>query len=72
MMTYFVLYMFVYETLIEDMLKDGEAMEKAISIITIPLFLVASLLFIILDIVALPIYILIGIFYLLFKASENK
>ena len=59
MATYFMYKMFIYDVLIDEWLINGDAFEKALSIIAIPIFAIMGFGFIILDIIGIPIYIVI-------------
>lgn len=70
MITYFVYKMFIYDCLIEDLIFNGDCVEKAIGLVATPLFTIFGLLFILLDIIAIPLYLIIGILALIFKVIE--
>jgi len=72
MFIYFVLYMFIYKTLVKDMLCSDENIDKSIAVVMIPMFLILTPLLIVMDILALPIYIVTGIIYIIFELLEKN
>ena len=70
MISYFILKMFVYDELISDLLIYGDALEKALAIIGTIVFTPVGILCFGLDIIATPIYLILGILTLIFKIIE--
>lgn len=70
MISYFFLKMFIYDVLITDWLIYGDALEKALAIIGTIVFAPIGSLCFGLDIIATPLYLIIGILTLIFKIIE--
>ena len=70
MISYFVLKMFIYDVLITDWLIYGDALEKAVAIFGTIVFIPFGILCFGLDIIATPLYLIIGILTLIFKIIE--
>lgn len=72
MLTYFVFKEFVYELLIDDMLKYGEAGEKSFALLMIIPAILYGILCMFVDIVFIPLYILWGLLTLIIKLFERR
>lgn len=70
MMTYFIYKCFIYDVLIDNFLFNGDCIEQALGLIGTIFFGILGLLFIIADIILIPLYLLLGIIALIFKIVE--
>ena len=71
MATYFIYKIFIYDVLIQDYLLDGDYLERALGLvgtITLGVFGFACIL---VDVFAIPLYLLIGVVALVFKIIER-
>lgn len=71
MASYFIYKMLIYDILIQDYLLDGDALERAIALVGIIIFGIFGIAYILLDIFAIPLYLLIGVLALIFKIIER-
>ena len=72
MVTYFMFKEFIWETIIQDMIFNGDAIERALGIAGLPFIVIFSLLPLLLDLLCIPFYLLIGLVYLILKLIERE
>ena len=70
MCSYFYYKTFIFDELIIGFLINGDAFEKALGLVGTIVFSTIGLVFIVLDILAIPLYLIIGVLTLLFKIIE--
>lgn len=70
--SYFIYKMFIYEVLIQDYLLDGDCIERALGLIGTIFFGIFGIAYILLDIFAIPLYLLVGVLALIFKIIERR
>lgn len=71
MLTYFVYKMFIYDILIQGYLFNGDCLERALGLFGIIIFGMMGIMFVVADILSIPLYLLIGIFTLIFKIIDK-
>ena len=70
MCSYFCYKTFIFDELIIGFLINGDALEKALGLVGTIVFSIIGLVFIALDILAIPLYLIIGILAIIFKIIE--
>lgn len=63
---------FIYEEIICCWLKSEDCTEKALAIVSLPIYSILGLITILMDIIGVPLYILIGITILILKINGRK
>ncbi len=71
MATYFVYKMFIYDVLIQDYLFNGDCLHCALGLVGTIIFGMFGIVYILVDIFAIPLYLLIGVVALVFKIIER-
>ena len=71
MITWFIFKDFVWDTIIQDMILNGDTFERALGIVWLPFITIFNLLVLLLDLFCLPLYFLAGLIYLILKLIEK-
>ena len=72
MITWFMLKDFIWDIIIQDMIFNGDTFERALGIVWLPFMTILSLTGLFLDLFGIPLYLLIGLVYLILKLLERK
>ena len=72
MITWFMFKEIVYDFCIQDMILNGDTIERASGIALFPFITILSLTGLLLDLFGIPLYLLIGLVYLILKFLERK
>ena len=72
MITWFFLKEVLYDLCIQDMILNGDTMEKAMGIMWFPCLIFMVLGGLLMDIVGIPLYLIGGLVYLILKILERK
>ena len=77
MFTWFMFKEIVWELFIQDMIFNGDTFDKAlgivaIGIVAIPFIIIFNLTGLFLDLLCIPLYLLIGLVYLILKLIERN
>ena len=71
MITWFMFKETLYDLCIQDMILNGETMDRAVGIVMLPIMTIFSLTGLLLDILGIPLYLLICLIYLILKIIER-
>ncbi len=72
MITYFMFKDFIWDVIIQDMILNGDTLDRVLGIAWLPFITIFSLLGVLLDLFGIPLYLLIGLVYLILKLIERK
>ncbi len=72
MATWYMFKEIVWELFIQDMILNGDTFERALGIAGLPFIIIFSLSGMLLDLFCIPLYLLIGLVYLILKIIERK
>lgn len=72
MITCFMFKDFIWDVIIQDMILNGDMMDRALGIVGLPIMTIFSLLGVLLDLFDIPFYLLTGLVYLILKIIERK
>ena len=72
MITWFMFKDFIWDTIIQDMIFNGDTFDRVLGIVWLPLMTIYSLAGIFLDLLGIPFYLLIGLVYLILKLWKRK
>ena len=72
MITWFMFKEIVYDLCIQDMILNGDTLERALGITWLPFITIFSLTGLLLDLFGIPFYLIFGLVYLLLKILERK
>ena len=72
MFTWFMFKEIVWELFIQDMIFNGDTFDKALGIVAIPFIIIFNLTGLFLDLFCIPLYLLIGLVYLILKLIERN
>ena len=72
MITCFMFKDFIWDIIIQDMIFNGDTFERALGIVWLPFITAFSLTGLLLDLFGIPLYLLIGLVYLILKFLERK
>ena len=71
MITWFMFKEVLWEICIKDMIFNGDILEQSLGIVWLPFIFAMSFLGMLLDIISIPLYLLIGLVYLILKVLER-
>ena len=71
MITCFMFKDFIWDIIIQDMIFNGDTFERALGIVWLPFITAFSLTGLLLDLFGIPLYLLIGLVYLILKLIER-
>ena len=72
MITWFMFKDFIWDTIIQDMILNGDILDRALGIVWLPFITILCLTGLLLDLFGIPLYLLIGLVYLILKIIERK
>ena len=72
MITWFMFKDFIWDTIIQDMILNGDTLDRVLGIAWLPFITIFSLLGVLLDLFGIPFYLLTGLVYLILKFLERK
>ena len=71
MIIWFMFKEILWEICIKDMIFNGDILEQSLGIVWLPFIFAMSFLGMLLDIISIPLYLLIGLVYLILKVLER-
>ena len=71
MITCFMFKDFIWDIIIQDMILNGDMMDRALGIACLPFMTIFSLTGLLLDLIGIPLYLLVGLVYLILKIIER-
>ena len=72
MITWFMFKDFIWDIIIQDMILNGDTLDRVLGIAWLPFITIFSLLGVFLDLFGIPFYLLTGLVYLILKIIERK